>query len=119
MIKYFAFAMIILLDAAGLILEKKGIMLLAKNADTIFSWQFLYHAVTNLYVVSGVFCVGIGLILWLYVLSQFNLSYIYPFGSVLYILVAVLSYFILGEPFTMIKSIGIGVIVLGCILINL
>lgn len=117
--KYLAFAGVILLDAIGLLLEKKGVMMLAKTGNGIFTFEFIREAITNVYVLAGIFCTGLGLILWLYVLSQFNLSYIYPFGAVLYIIVALIGYFVLGEPMTTIKMCGIGVIVVGCVLINL
>ena len=107
------------LDAVGLLLEKKGVMLLAEKSHNIFSWEFIQAAITNYYVIGGVLLCGIGMVLWLYVLSQFNLSYIYPFGAVLYIIVALLGYWLLGEPLTAIKLTGIGVIIAGCVLINL
>jgi len=79
----------------------------------------VHKAITNVYLVAGVGCVGVGFFCWLYLLSQFQLTYIYPLGSLLYILVTVLAYFVLGEPMSATKIAGIGVIVVGCFLINI
>ena len=120
MIRYIVFVALLVVQSAGQILEKKGITQLSQLSDIqLMTWEFVHRAITNIYLVTGVTCVGVGFILWLYLLSQFELSYIYPLASILYILVAVLSYFVLGETMTPIRMVGIFVISIGCVLINI
>lgn len=116
---YGAFALLLMLQASAWMLEKKGIMQITGHNQPLVSLETIKLAVTNPYLIVGLSCAGLGLICWLYLLSQFNLSYIYPLGSLLYIIIAVLSYFLLGEPMPILKLVGIGVIATGCVLINL
>jgi len=120
MIRYGVFVALLACQAAGQVLEKKGITQLSQLPDIqLMSWEFVHRAITNIYLVTGVLCVGLGFILWLYLLSQFELSYIYPMAAILYIIVAVLSYFVLGETMAPIRMVGIFVISIGCVLINM
>jgi uncharacterized membrane protein len=48
-------------------------------------------------------------------MTKFNLSYAYPFMSLNFVLVLVLSVWLLSEPVTLQKVIGIGLIVLGTV----
>ena len=116
---YLVFGLLLILQSVGWILEKKGIMQITTNNPNLFSWDTARLAITNPYLVVGVSCVIMGFFCWLYLLSQFHLSYIYPLGSLLYIIVAILAYFFLGESITVTRIVGIVVIVSGCVLINL
>ena len=116
---YGAFALLLMLQASAWMLEKKGIMQITAHNQPLMSWGVFRLAITNPYLIVGVSCACLGLICWLYLLSKFNLSYIYPLGSLLYVLITILSYYVLGEPMTVLKLVGIGVIVSGCVLINL
>lgn len=118
MIKYVAFLLLLAFQSAGQVMEKKGISQVLSHGLPPLSLDFARHAASNIYVVSGVICAGIGFALWLYLLSQFQLNYIYPLSSILYILITVLSYVILNEPITGTKIAGILVITAGCFLIN-
>ena len=116
---YLAFAILIMLQASAWMLEKKGIMQITEHNQPLMSSETIRLAVTNPYLIVGLSCAVLGLICWLFVLSKFDLSYISPLGAVLYIIIAILSYLVFGEPMTTLKIVGIGVIVSGCVLINL
>ncbi len=110
------FVLMVLVDSLALLLEKKG---LNEIGHVSLGWSSVMNVATNPYVIGGLILSAIGFALWLVVLSQFKISYIYPFGSVIYVIITVLAYFVLGESISMVRVLGIAVIVCGCILINL
>lgn len=114
------FIFVILLQSVAQILEKYGMMQMGQitNTGQLFSIPTILKIVTNPYIIGGVALSAMGLFLWLGVLSNLKVSYIYPFGAISYILLAVLAHFILKESITPIHGVGICVIVLGCYLIN-
>lgn len=107
----------ILLAVTGQLLMKKGMMMFgAFPAD-----QFLKNIipmVLNPFVFAGISCFGFSAITWLVVLSRMELSKVYPMVSVAYILVAIASYIFFKENLSMIRIVGIAVIMLGVVLIS-
>ena len=95
--------------AIGQVLLKFGVSDIQKNVPFI-SITTLWSLIGNMYVLSGVILYGISFILWLYVLSNVRLSYAYPFISLSYPLVLLLSNTLLGEPFS--KGVWVGVILI-------
>lgn len=59
------------------------------------------------------------MLIWLMVISKMELSRAYPMISISYILITVLSRFILGESVPPVRLAGIAVILIGVVLINL
>ena len=114
------FACVILLQSSAQILEKYGMTQIGQisNAGQLFNIHMILRIVTNPYILGGVTLSAVGLLLWLGVLSNLKVSYIYPFGAISYIVLALLAHFVLKEGITEIRWIGICVIVLGCYLIN-
>ena len=117
---YILFAATVLLQSISQILEKKGISQLGQinGVSDYLSISFLTKAITNPCLLSGVIISAIGLICWLGALSQFKVSYLYSFGAISYMLVAVLAWGLLGESLSLTRWVGIIVIVAGCALIN-
>jgi len=72
-----------------------------------------------LWVVAGIVCYGIAMLVWIYVLGHFELSVAYPLLSVGYILVYVgaVLWPRIGESFTLEKTAGIVLIMLGVALV--
>ena len=81
-------------------------------------WNMIQEFFTNLYLWSGMLCYAVSIILWMVVLSKVNVSLAYPFLSIGYIITAVLAYFLVNEPFTLQKCIGIAVICAGVIILT-
>ena len=54
-------------------------------------------AATNLPVLFGLLCYGLGFMVWLIVLSKAEVSYAYPLISLGYVFTAILAWFLLGE----------------------
>ena len=71
------------------------------------------------FIFAGIVVYGVGTIFWILALSKFDLSFAYPFLSVGYILIVIISYFIFKENITLQKIMGILAITLGLILISL
>ena len=65
----------------------------------------------------GLFCYGLGFLVWLIVLSKAEVSYAYPLISLGYVFTAVLAWFLFGEALTEIRMVGIVIICLGVFLI--
>jgi undecaprenyl phosphate-alpha-L-ara4N flippase subunit ArnF len=72
-----------------------------------------------LWVVAGIVCYGIAMLVWIYVLGHFELSVAYPLLSVGYILVylGAVLWPRIGEAFTLGKTAGIVLIMLGVALV--
>lgn len=114
---YLIMAISILLAVAGQVLMKKGMM----NFGTFPVSQLLYKVIPmflNPWVFIGFVCFGLSSVFWLVVLSRMELSLVYPMVSVAYVLVALLSWFLFKENLTLIRWLGIAVIILGVYLIS-
>jgi len=74
-------------------------------------------AATNLPVLFGLFCYGLGFLVWLIVLSKAEVSYAYPLISLGYVLTAILAWLMFGEALNENRLVGILVICLGVFLI--
>ena len=71
------------------------------------------------YTVLGIFLYGISFLIYMYLISKFDLGYIIPLTTALvYILIFTASFIIFKEAFTTIKIIGILLIVLGLMFLN-
>jgi len=64
-------------------------------------------------VVGGLAIYGVSALLWLYVLSQVELSYAYPFLSLAYVGVTAAATLVLKERFTLRQWTGLALVVLG------
>lgn len=115
---YIYFAITVILQTASQLLQKYGL----NNISTPVSIHDIPAAVVaiikNPYLVAGVLCSGFGLIFWIAALSKFKLSYLYPMGAVIYILIALLGHWILKETVTPTNWIGIIIICAGVFLLN-
>ena len=73
---------------------------------------------TSPMVLAGLILYGIGAISWIGVLSRMNLSYAYPFLALNFVLIALLSRFLLNEPIPTIRWIGMAIICVGIVLVS-
>ncbi len=117
MINYLLFAASLLLAVAGQLLMKKGMTAFGSFPIS----QMLVKIIPmfmNPYVFFGFACFGLSSIFWLAVLSRFEISLVYPMVSLAYGVVAIASLILFKENVTMIRWVGIGVIILGVVLIS-
>jgi multidrug transporter EmrE-like cation transporter len=115
------FALILL----GVLLNAGAQLLLKAGMDRIGEFSFSLHnalpigwqAATNPFILGGLFCYVISVLVWLLVLSRVEVSYAYPMLSIGYIVNAVAAYYLFGENLSLSRIIGIGVIIIGVYLI--
>ena len=103
----------IALSAAAQLLMKIGMSGIGSSALT--GAPSLIAAIGNPYVAGGFAAYGIGAILWLQVLSRADLSMAYPLVSIGFVLVAGLSWLVLGEPLSIGRVVGTVLIIAGVV----
>jgi multidrug transporter EmrE-like cation transporter len=72
---------------------------------------------TNPFILGGVACYGVSLVVWIMGLSRVPVSVAYPMLSVGYVVNAIAAWMLFGESLTAQKLIGIGFIVVGVFLV--
>jgi drug/metabolite transporter (DMT)-like permease len=71
------------------------------------------------YTISGVILYGLSFLIYIYLISKYDLGYIIPLTTALvYILIFTASFIIFNEVFTVMKIIGIALIVCGLLFLN-
>lgn len=104
----------VLLNAFAQLFIRKGMLLIGSltlNIQNIVSLCF--KVLTNIFLLSGMTCYAISILLWMVVLSRVNVSVAYPLLSIGYIVTAIMAYFLFGETLTLQKVAGIIVICIG------
>ncbi len=69
------------------------------------------------FVLSGIGAAFLASLTWIAAMTKFELSYAYPFMSLNFVIVLLLSGWILSEPLTLQKIIGVGLIVVGTVVV--
>lgn len=82
----------------------KGLVDVYKVAIQIFKTPFLLLGI--ILMVSSFF-------LWIYILSWFKLGFVFPLTALIYVFVAIMSYFMLSEKLSLHNYLGIILIFLG------
>ena len=78
---------------------------------------FLLFALCDPLILSGIFAAFLASLAWMAAMTKFELSHAYPFMSLNFVIVLVLSVWLLGEPLALAKIVGVGLIVLGTVVI--
>ncbi len=85
--------------------------------ETTEKIKFLSILFLDPIILSGFFAAFLASLSWMAAMTKFELSYAYPFMSLNFVLVLLLSINLLNEPLTLYKIIGVGFIVLGTLVI--
>ena len=114
----------------GLILLSVGLAALAQltlkhgmnqvtrtNGTASLNAGTLKAVVTNVSVIGGLAVFGISAVVWLLVLSRASLSFAYPFASLSYLLIVLVSRFVLHEPVPPLRWAGVFLIMTGIVLV--
>ena len=121
MVKYAVLILIlldVLLNVTGQLSLKYGMSKIGNFSLSLSTLPPVFlKAATNLHVLFGLLCYGLGFMVWLIVLSKAEVSYAYPLISLGYVLTAVLAWVLFGEALTEIRLVGILTICLGVFLI--
>ncbi|MGH8225533.1 MAG: EamA family transporter [Gammaproteobacteria bacterium] len=116
-----AFALVltgVLLNAAAQFLLKAGV-----NRVGVIGLQFHtlvksgLELAVNPYILAGLACYVISVVVWLLALSRTAVSIAYPMLSIGYIVTAFAAWAFLGEQMNLTRWLGIGVIVIGVFLV--
>lgn len=75
--------------------------------------RFLVSVLFDPFISSGFAVAFLASLAWMAAMTKFDLSYAYPFMSLNFVVVLLLSGWLLGEPITAQKTLGIGLIVIG------
>ena len=79
--------------------------------------SFLWRACTNPYVIGSIILVIITAISWILAISRAQLSYLYPFMALSFVLVAIFSMVLFKEDLTALRWLGIIIICIGVFLV--
>lgn len=114
--QYIAALVSIILGAIAQYFLKMGVNVVSENSKSIS--EIIKSGITNLHLWSGLFCYGLSLLLWFYVLSKMELSKAYPLVSLGYVFTLILGYLFLNEAITVTKIAGIALIMVGVIVLT-
>lgn len=100
--------------ATGQLLWKTGV-----KGKNISGFMDLFQLLFSPYVFLGLAIYGMTTLLWLYILSKADISYVYPIQSVVFVFVLVGSIFFFNETVSLNKWVGVFVICFGVYLVTL
>jgi multidrug transporter EmrE-like cation transporter len=109
----------VMLNAAAQILMKAG-------TNAVGHFEFSMENIlpiglklaTEWHIATALFCYALSVVVWVLALSRVPVSIAFPMLSMAYVVNAVAAYYLLGEPFSSTKLVGMGVIILGVIIIS-
>lgn len=121
MVKYVVLVLIlvdVILNVTGQLSLKYGMSKMGNFALSLSTLPPVFlRAATNLYVLFGLVCYGLGFMVWLIVLSKSEVSYAYPLISLGYVFTAILARAMFGEAVGVTRMAGIMITCLGVFLI--
>jgi multidrug transporter EmrE-like cation transporter len=121
MVKYVVLILILLdvfLNVTGQLSLKYGMAKIGNFSLSLSTLPPVFiKAATNIYVLLGLLCYGLGFMVWLIVLSKAEVSYAYPLISLGYVFTAILARALFGEAVGLTRMAGIVITCLGVFLI--
>jgi drug/metabolite transporter (DMT)-like permease len=76
-------------------------------------YRFAIQIIKSPFLLLGVLLMASSFFLWIYILSWFKLGYVFPLTALIYVFVAIMSYFMLAEKLSIHNYLGILLIFLG------
>ena len=109
----------VMLNAAAQILMKSGTNVIGHfefSAANILpiGWKLA----TEWHIVTALFCYALSVVVWILALSRVPVSIAFPMLSMAYVVNAIAAYYLLGEPFSSTKLVGMGVIIVGVVILS-
>ena len=108
----------VLLNAAAQLLLKAGtnsVGAFVFTADNLFPVGI--KLASNPYILGGLGCYAISVVLWIMALSRVEVSLAYPMLSIGYVINAFAAWQLFGEALTAQRLVGIGTIIVGVFLV--
>ena len=110
----FFLALTVASTVIGQLLVKQGIREVGPSPSQVEMLpRFVWAALTNLKVLSGLACAVAGAVSWMVTLSRTDLSFAYPFMGLSIVLVLALSGALFGESVPLTRWLGVGIVCLG------
>lgn len=109
----------IFLNVAAQLLLKAAMNHIGKftfSIDTLL--PLVWQLIVNPFLITGLFIYGISLCVWLLVLSRIDVSAAYPMMSIGFIINAIGAYYLLNEPVSLTRILGIIIIAAGVFLVT-
>ena len=113
-LNFFLILVQVIINSAAQVLLKKGVAMLDFK-QPIFS--LLISIITNWYIFGGTAVFVLSLSVWIYLLSQFDLSFLYPMSSLAFVVAAFAGWLFLSETISFGRGLGITLIMIGVICI--
>lgn len=105
---------------ASQLILKYGVQKITQTVPYTEVYEFLVKAMFSPIIISAVFLQGIGYVVWFFVVAKMKLGIAFAIsGSLFYILMALFSWFFLGERINSYQWAGILLITCGVLLITL
>jgi multidrug transporter EmrE-like cation transporter len=109
----------------GVLLNAAAQLMLKAGTNAIGAFEFTaanvvpvgWKIATQPYVVSGIACYVVSVVVWILALSRTEVSIAYPMLSIGYVVNAIAAWYLLGETLTPMRLVGIGIIVLGVFIV--
>jgi drug/metabolite transporter (DMT)-like permease len=121
MVKYLLLTLILVdvaLNVTGQLSLKYGMSKVGNFSLSLSTLPPVFlKAATNLNILLGLLCYGLGFMVWLIVLAKAEVSWAYPMISLGYVFTAILARLLLGEAVSATRMAGILVTCLGVFLI--
>ncbi|KKP36906.1 hypothetical protein A2483_05195 [Candidatus Peregrinibacteria bacterium RIFOXYC2_FULL_33_13] len=109
----------IFLTVLGQIILKFGAHTFKKSPQNIQEFiPYIFKLLINPYFISAIFFAMIGSFLWTIALNKFELSFAYPFMSLSFILIVLLSSILFSEQVSLVRWIGVLTVCFGVFLIS-
>ena len=83
--------------------------------DIVDKLKFLISLLFDPVIFSGFAAAFLASLAWMAAMTKFDLSHAYPFMSLNFVVVLLLSGWLLSEPMNLQKALGVGLIVLGTV----
>ncbi len=117
MVYLLVFCTVIGMTAAQLLL-KRGMIAVGEAPHTIHELaNFFIRACINPYVITAIIITAATAVVWIYTVSKAQISFIYPFMSLSYVLVALFSLLLFREDVTITRWLGVAVICIGVFIV--
>ena len=110
---------------AGVLLNAAAQLLLKAGTNAVGHFEFSSANIVPVglrlalepFILSGVACYVVSLVVWIMALSRVEVSIAYPMLSIGYVINAVAAWYLFGESLTALRLTGIGFIVVGVFLV--
>ena len=109
----------VLLNTIANIFLKLGMKAIGE-VDFIFNinmFRTIIRSVFNPFIFSGIIMMGVGIVVWLILISRESLNYAFSLAASVYILIPIASIYFLHETIPITRWIGISLIFIGLLIV--